>query len=111
MRNVRPEVLRFIRLGHLPKTNDIDPKELDHYVDMLTKISGPITREEAVLLAGSVGEDSCFGLVYTLIHLIETTRGGIPFEDFGEYLWNNEWVNLLADRNEKKPPKARFANP
>lgn len=72
---MRDEVRAFVRLG--PFTSELDNSEdgdeaFDEMERALHAIEKPVTDEEARLLLGSFGEDNCFGLAWTLLHLIES---------------------------------------
>ncbi|GAA4837702.1 hypothetical protein GCM10023235_10970 [Kitasatospora terrestris] len=74
---VRPEVAEFIALGKLPSEDDDRPDEvveaaIDRAADLLGRIPRPVTDEEAHALAECIGEDLCFGVVWTLLHTVET---------------------------------------
>jgi hypothetical protein len=77
--SVRRVVQDFVELGPLPSeafylAHDSDElqADLDERERRLKLITPPVTDEEAHLLANSLGPDLCFGLGWTLVHLIET---------------------------------------
>jgi hypothetical protein len=72
---------------------------LEKYEQLLLSIEKPVTDEEAKLLTGVFGVDGCFGLGWTLLHLIETA----PNWSVDELLENsgNEWIQMLKDRAER----------
>src|SRR5262245_39260975 len=70
---MRVEVVQLAKMGTFPKsTTDIDAIEL--WQETLETIKPPLSDEEAAVLVGLFPEndDDCFGLAWTLIHLIET---------------------------------------
>ena len=81
MSSARPEVRRFIDLGPLPSVNDVDlDVDLDvvqRHQDLLEAIEPPVTLEEARLLVDVFGEGDCFGLAWSLLHLIETAGADV----------------------------------
>lgn len=72
---VREAVEQLRKMGPLPSeeaaTGDSSSK-LQRYEQLLLNIEKPVTDEEASVLAGVLGTDDCFGLAWTLVHLIET---------------------------------------
>lgn len=93
---MRPEIFRLVELGRLPSEDDGDVETLRKYEIEYRGITRPITDEEAIALLGLFGEDGCFGLASSLMHLIETAPGW-PIEtcliDTG-----NPWVLELKNR-------------
>ena len=57
----------------------------------------PVTDDEAALLIRCFGPDDCFGLAWTLLHLIETAPGRLPLKAEPSPA-ENEWVRRLWDR-------------
>jgi hypothetical protein len=94
--HVRNEVTEFLALGPLPPSRSADERHLTRLTEALMRISIPISKQEAVLLASAFGPDECFGLAWTLIHLIESAPGGAPLDQIPET--NNEWIRLLRER-------------
>lgn len=99
---VRDEVRELLKLGSQPSEEELirNPSPLlEKYEHLLLSIEKPVTDEEAKLLTGLFGVDGCFGLGWTLLHLIETAPN---WPEAGE-LENsaNEWMQLLKDRAER----------
>jgi hypothetical protein len=69
---IRKAVEDFVRLGQLPESSVATEHDVDQRVAMLKAIVTPLTDEEALALAESFGPDECFGVAWTLLHLIET---------------------------------------
>ena len=72
---VRDEVRELLKLGPPPSEEALirNPSPfLEKYEQLLSSIEKPVTDEEAKLLTGLFGVDGCFGLGWTLLHLIET---------------------------------------
>ena len=67
---------------------------------LLSALSPPVSREEARELVKLFGSDDCFGLAWTLLHLIETTPGGVHsvLTDAPK----NEWTELMKARAARK---------
>lgn len=94
---IRDEVASFLAIAPLPASTHADHEHVERLADLLMKISSPVSREEAIRLAGAFGPDECFGLAWTLIHLIESAPGGAPLDAIPES--DNEWIVLLRERH------------
>lgn len=71
IRRMRPEVRTFVADGPLPDW-DASEDEIDRRVAQLNAVHGPVSHEEAAALAGCFGPDDCYGVAWSLLHLIET---------------------------------------
>lgn len=96
---IRNAVSDLVALGPLPDENADEAVIARHQV-CLGKISRPVSDEEAALLIGLFGPDECYGLAWTLLHLIESAPGGVPMsspptEDA------NEWRRRLWARSHR----------
>ncbi|WPW19196.1 hypothetical protein [Streptomyces sp. HNS054] len=73
---IRDQVREFVRLGcPLPSEQDNSEEGDEAFDEMeraLQAIGKPVTDEEAKLLVNCFGEDDCFGLAWTLLHLVES---------------------------------------
>jgi hypothetical protein len=89
---VRQEIHDLVKLGPLPDEG-ATVERIAEYERLLLSISRPVTDEEATTLAGLFGPDDCYGLAWTLLHLIETAPGW-PIE---ECLQDdtNPWIHRL----------------
>ncbi|MDQ0991338.1 hypothetical protein [Streptomyces sp. V3I7] len=74
---MRAEVQTFVADGLLPD-DDGDEGEIERRVRQLEAIRRPVTTEEAHALATCFGPDDCFGVAWSLVHLIETAPGPLP---------------------------------
>ncbi|MFD7444472.1 hypothetical protein [Streptomyces sp. NPDC059909] len=74
---MRPEVQAFVADGPLPDW-DASEEEIERRDKQLRAISRPVTAEEALALAACFGPDDCYGVAWTLVHLIETSPGPVP---------------------------------
>lgn len=94
---MRPEVERFAALGAFPAEGAAAVHDLAERQRLLERIGSPVDADEARSLVGVLGEseDSCFGLKWGVVHLIETAPGW-PLED--ALAADTPWVRLLADR-------------
>ncbi|MFI7333260.1 hypothetical protein [Micromonospora aurantiaca (nom. illeg.)] len=72
---IRDEVREFCRHGPLPSEQDDSEHadaDLENREQLLHAITPPVTNEEARLLTTCFGNDNCFGLAWTLLHLAES---------------------------------------
>ncbi|GAA3361795.1 hypothetical protein GCM10017744_049930 [Streptomyces antimycoticus] len=71
-------------------------EEIDRRVEQIHAIPTPVTAQEARALADCFGSDDCHGVVWSLLHLIETGPNPVlatkPAPDA------NEWQHLLWTR-------------
>ena len=93
---MRPEIRSLVELGRLPSEDDADVEKLRKYDMEYRGITRPITDEEAIALLGLFGEDGCFGLASSLMHLVETAPGW-PIKDFLTDT-SNPWILELKNR-------------
>jgi hypothetical protein len=95
--SVRGEVAEFALLGPLPQ-EDADDLVIARHQRSLERIRAPLSDEEAALLVRSFGHDDCYGLAWTLLHLIETAPGGYLRSIRDD---DNEWVRRLRARRSR----------
>ncbi|MBV2357352.1 hypothetical protein KUM39_23790 [Streptomyces sp. J2-1] len=103
---MRPEVRTFLADGPLPDW-DADEEEIDRRVKQLEAIPTPVTRNEAQALAACFGPDDCYGVAWSLLHLIETSPGPVPAvappgpdaDDWHHTLWNRWGNHELTDED------------
>ena len=71
---IRKAVREFVQLGPLPAELDeaATVERLDALDAALHRIDRPVSDEEAKLLVTAFGPDSCYGVAWSLLHLIET---------------------------------------
>ncbi len=79
---MRPEVRTFVADGPLPDW-DASEEEIDRRVRQLEAIAPPVTGEEARALVACFGPDDCYGVAWTLLHLVETGPHAVLAEDPG----------------------------
>ena len=93
---LREPVMAFLANGPLPD-EDQDVETIQRAESLLDAIPGPVTDEEAHALLAGFGPDGCFGLAWTLLHLIETA----PAVGSARYpVTDNPWVQRLRRREE-----------
>ncbi|MFF0477906.1 hypothetical protein [Streptomyces sp. NPDC004284] len=89
---MRPEVQTFVADGPLPDWDSTE-EEIDRRFDQLRAIAGPVTGGEAKALVSCFGPDDCYGVAWTLLHLIETGPNPVLATDPGPDA--NEWHQRL----------------
>ncbi|MDV9168766.1 hypothetical protein R6V09_01230 [Streptomyces sp. W16] len=92
---MRAEVRTFLADGPLPDW-DASEEDIDRRARQLDAISKPVTGEEARALVSCFGPDDCYGVAWTLLHLIET--GPNPVLTHRPAPDANEWHQRLYDR-------------
>jgi hypothetical protein len=93
---IRKEVQEMVSLGPLPDEN-ADVEIIARHSAALEKIVKPVSDDEAMQLIDMFGNDDCFGLAWTLLHIIETASHGAPLTHQPKSD-ANEWLRLLWDR-------------
>ncbi len=94
--SVRREVADFVALGPLPDES-ADEGVITTHQTLLQKIKRPVTDEEAALLIRAFGPDDCYGLAWTLLHLVESAPTGVPLGSKpGDSA--NQWLRRLWER-------------
>ncbi len=84
---MRDEVRALIDLGPLPD-EDASEEAIERHGEALLAIKRPLTLEEARALANLFGPDDCYGLAWTLLHLIESAPGwSLADVPAGDDLW------------------------
>jgi len=96
---IRKEVGEFIALGPLPDVR-VDEERIARHQATLLKIKKPVTDEEAAVLIGAFGPDDCFGLAWTLLHLIESAPSGVPVHSQPADS-ENQWIRRLWERSHR----------
>ena len=97
--SARKEVEDLVVLGPLPDEN-ADEEAIAIHAGLLGKIARPVSDEEAALLVGLFGPDDCYGLAWTLLHLIESAPGGIPLKVEPIHS-DGSWLHLLWARSHR----------
>jgi hypothetical protein len=77
---MREAIKELTKVGQLPSSDDSDDELLKKISGLIASIHRPISDDEARALVKLFGEDDCFGLAWTLLHLIESAPGW-PLED------------------------------
>jgi hypothetical protein len=95
---IRPEVRQLVELGPLPDSANAarSSTELENYQRLIEMIEKPVSNEEAEALATLFGPDDCFGLAWSLVHLIESAPDWPLLHRLPDT--DNEWIELLRTR-------------
>jgi hypothetical protein len=88
---MRVEVQTFVADGP-----DASEEEIDRRVQQLNAIPKPVTPGEAKALLSCLGPDDCYGVAWTLLHLVETGPNPVLPTDPGPDA--NEWHQRLLHR-------------
>src|SRR6478609_7137409 len=86
----------LVRLGPFPSHFTATPSQVQAIEEQLSQITSPISDEDACALVKLFGPDDCFGMEWTLLHLIETAPGW-PIASALQDL-SGEWIDLLRER-------------
>lgn len=86
----------LLGLGPLPSSATTTVPTMQAFEEQLSKVQTPVTDEEACALVQLFGPDDCFGLAWTLLHLIETAPGW-PVQSALDGL-EGEWIDRLRER-------------
>jgi hypothetical protein len=97
---VQPTIIELSKLGPLPsedialRGNLVDL--VDKYADLIQSTQKPISDDEVRVLVRLFGPDDCFGVAWSMLHLIESAPGW-PLADCVKDT-SNEWVRRLKER-------------
>ena len=92
----RLEVKHLVSMGQLPPEPGADPAMVDEFHRAIKAIYRPVSTEEAGALLTVFGSDSCYGVAWTLLHLIETApESPLKTEPSTDA---NEWIKRLWER-------------
>jgi hypothetical protein len=94
---MRAAIHRLTALGPLPGTDAAQVDQLEHYQQLLSALQPPVSDAEAQVLTGLFPPegDDCYGLAWTLVHLIETAPGWPLLACLQQ---PEGWIGYLRDR-------------
>ncbi|MBX3595645.1 hypothetical protein [Sphingomonas sp.] len=69
------KVSELVRYGSLPRADEAEPEFLEGFQSLLLDVVRPVTDEEAIELTKLLGPDDCYGIAWTLVHIIEEAPG------------------------------------
>lgn len=103
---VRSEVIKLKELGVIPSHDD-DSVEVIVIENLLGSLGKSINKDEGEILIQIFPRESCYGLEWRLLHLIESLFVQINKSEYEELILkcnSLEWKNLLLTRleNSKK---------
>ena len=95
---MRSSVAQLVALGRLPEEAAAEVSQLQAFESAISEISKPISNEEALALLSVLpaGEGSCFGLAWSVLHLIESAPGW-PCQE-ARLKRANPWVMSMLER-------------
>jgi hypothetical protein len=93
---MQPAIERLVELGPLPSSATATVPGLQAYEAEFERVIKPVSDDEARALVRLFGPDDCFGLAWTILHLVESAAGW-PLEDALEGL-SGDWIEMLRDR-------------
>lgn len=97
---IRESIQQLSNMGNLPSQDNPDIELIKKYQELLDSIQSPVSDEEASVLASIFGKDECFGLAWTLLHIIESAQNiCIESENIDR---SNPWIILLQTRRTNK---------
>ena len=91
---MRKEVRELLNLGPMPNESVVDEETVTQYESLLHRIQPPLTSKDAENLISLFGNDTFYGLAWTMLDLIESAS----YVKLPES--NNEWVGILKTRFE-----------
>jgi hypothetical protein len=102
---VRSEVIELKELGVMPNHDDdtVEDIVIENFENLLGSLGGSINKDEGEILIQIFPEESCYGLEWTLLHLIESLFTQISKSEYEELILkcnSLEWKNLLLTRVE-----------
>ncbi|MGE4240196.1 hypothetical protein [Ramlibacter sp.] len=89
-------IQRLVELGPLPDAQSAKLASIQAFEQQLAQVQTPISDEEARALVSLFGPDDCFGLAWTMLHLIESAASW-PIQDLLENS-AGEWIARLRER-------------
>ena len=99
----------MVALGPIPSEDTIEQEELEMWDDLIMhQVQEPLTDEEGLAISGLFGPDSCFGLNYKLMHLLETAPGW-PVPGMFEHM-HPEWAGAIMSRIKNRDDIAKFGD-
>lgn len=96
---MRTEVKDLLVLGPLPASEHATAESLARFESALGSIVRPVAQDEATELATLFGPDDCFGLVWTLLHLVESAPDLKAVLDRADA--SNTWVREMMERLDR----------
>jgi len=92
-------ICALVGLGALPSSATATVSTVQAFEEQLKMVQTPVSDEEACALVKIFGPDDCFGLAWTVLHLIEAAPGW-PVQGALDGL-KGEWIERLRERAER----------
>ena len=86
-------------MGPLPDCETMAEAQLKIYESLLSRVTPPVSNGEARSLVRLFGPDDCYGLTWTLLHLIESAPGWPLYDCLQDT--RNAWTERLRLRAER----------
>jgi hypothetical protein len=99
--SIRRAVEDLVNAGPFP-SEEATVEEIERTQRLLELITAPVSDEEAQMLLATFGPDDCFGMAWTVLHLIETAPSALTADYSGNA--DNDWVKLLEKRRSPRGP-------
>lgn len=96
---MRPEIKRLILIGRFPSEPEGQNQRLEQIDGILRSLKKPVSDDEARALAKLFGPDDCFGLAWSLLHLVESAPSW-PLKDVVR-ADNSIWITELCSRAQR----------
>lgn len=93
---MREEIKKLVSKGVLPAEGVANIEDLKSIELAISLIDAPLSDDEAKALVSILGVDECFGIAWSILHLVETA----PHWPIKECLTetNNTWISILIKR-------------
>jgi hypothetical protein len=97
---VRDEFRELVELGPLPAGDALGHEQARQYTEVIDRLPGPPTADEAAALVGLLppDESTSFGLAWSLVHTVESSPEWPVWEALDGRNW---WRTLLRERLSK----------
>ncbi|MFB9077972.1 hypothetical protein ACFFLS_04800 [Flavobacterium procerum] len=100
---IRSEILELKKLGVIPNHDDdsVEDIVIEKFENLLGSLGPTINKDEGEMLILIFPKESCYGLEWTLLHLIESLFKQINKFEYEELILkcnSPEWKKLLLDR-------------
>jgi hypothetical protein len=93
---MRTCVAELVALGQLPAECGAPIAQVKAFEEAIQRVERPLADAEAKALLATFGEDECFGLAWSLVHLVESAPGW-PLKE-ARLRASNPWVKVLLER-------------
>lgn len=92
----------------MPNHDDdtVEDEIIDQFENLLGSIEKPVNSDEAEILIQLFPKESCFGIEWTLLHLVESIFKEIDHKEYKELIMkcnSKEWKETLLTRFSNSP--------